>query len=185
MARDVRMALVGPDLVVRNVVQVKEGWKVPEGLAGIESATAATRDLYDPVSGVFRSPPERLAEDRAAVVEAIQARRNELMARGAPFAGHRIEVDDASRANLGGVVTKALIAALGFGPWPEQLKQGWIALDNERVPLPAPTDAIMLGLSVLGWYSGLIQFARDLKSSVLASEDFRGVAAAADWTPWE
>lgn len=180
----VRMALVGPDLRVANIATAERGWNPGGGLVAVESATAGPGDVFDPVMGVFSEAPGVAAERRALALESVRAKRAELMAAGAPYAGKRVEVDDASRANLNSVVTVALICQGRLVPWPEALQAGWICLDNTRLPLPAPEDAIALGLTVSGWYSGLIQFARDRKNEVLAAADPLAAARAIDWSPW-
>jgi hypothetical protein len=180
-----RYAVVGPELAVRNVVLAEAGWSPELGLAVVASETARIGDTFDPVQGVFLAPAGALDAERAAARDEVQRRRDDVMRGGCPYGGLHIEVDDASRANLLGMVVAAGLAIAGTAPWPENLSRGWITLENERIPLPEPAQATALGLFVLNWYSGLIQFAADLKKSVLAADDPRAVAAAADWSPWQ
>lgn len=179
-----RYAVIGSDLVVSNVVLAPFGWLPGLGETAVVSEAANPGDMYDPVQGVFLAPPGRLEALRAQVRDEVQTRRDSIMAAGAPYGGQRVEVDDASRANLNSVVTAAILAQMGAAPWPEAV-QGWISLDNTIIPLPTPGDAITMGLTVLQWQAGLIQFGRALKDAVLAAEDPRAVASAADWSAWE
>ncbi|WP_372400745.1 hypothetical protein ABMY26_36600 (plasmid) [Azospirillum sp. HJ39] len=54
---------------------------------------------------------------------------------------------------------------------PKAIAQGWIAIDNTRLPLPGPVDGIALAAAVGIAYSAIVQHARDLKDAAQASDD--------------
>jgi hypothetical protein len=105
---------------------------------------------------------------RVAKVQAINAERDRRLAMGAPYAGRRVEVSDRGRADLGGMVSAAMLASNGLTPWGEGYARGWIAMDNERIPLPTPADGIQLAAAVGDWYGLVMQHARDLKDQAEA-----------------
>jgi hypothetical protein len=180
-----RILLVGSDLVVANAVLAEAGYMPPPGFVGIASETAAVGDVFDPVTGLFSSPVVSVLDRRAARLQAVQAMRQRLMDRGAPFGGKRIEMDDATRANLSGMAVTAILVLTGALPeWPASYALGWITLDNTRIALPTPQAGITLAASVAGWYSGLVQYARDAKDAVLTAEDPDMAWAALNWSTW-
>jgi len=121
-----------------------------------------------------------LAAARVAKVTAINAERDRRLSVGAPYAGKRIEVSDKGRADLGGMVSAAILATSGAAPWGEGYARGWIAMDNERVPLPTPLDGIALAASVGDWYGLTMQHARDLKDAALSGNS-AAVDESAGW----
>ncbi|MGF7175838.1 hypothetical protein [Azospirillum doebereinerae] len=112
----------------------------------------------------------RLSAARVAKVAAINGERDRRLSIGAPYAEKRIEVSDKGRADLGGMVSAAILATSGAAPWGEGYARGWIAMDNERVPLSTPMDGIALAASVGNWYGLTMQHARDLKDAALAGD---------------
>lgn len=109
--------------------------------------------------------PEELARTRRA---AANADRDSDLAAGAPYAGHRIALDDASRADLSGMAATALAASTGFAPWPASYQQGWITMDNSRIPLPTPGDGLALAAAAGDYYASAVQRARDRKDAAVA-----------------
>ena len=75
-----------------------------------------------------------------------------------------------SRTDQGGMATMAGLVVMGLLPWPDSYAQGWIALDNTRLPLPTPQDGIALAAVVGVTYSALAQHARTLKDAALAGD---------------
>lgn len=112
-----------------------------------------------------------LADLVTAKVAAINLKRDEVLALGAPAGGRRINVDDGARADIGGMGTTALASIVtgGVVPWPESYAMGWIAIDNQRVPLATPADALAFGAAVGDFYGTAVQNARTLKDAALAA----------------
>lgn len=105
---------------------------------------------------------------RVLTVAGINADRDTLLAIGAPFGGKRIEVTDKGRADLAGLTLAAILAQTDPSAWSAGYAAGWIAMDNTRIPLPAPADGIALSTGVAAWYAGVIQTARTAKDAALA-----------------
>ncbi|MBN9525791.1 MAG: hypothetical protein J0H82_06300 [Alphaproteobacteria bacterium] len=134
-------------------------------------------------------PAPTLAEARAAKVEAINAQRDLVLAAGAPYGPARIAVHDGARADLSGMAayaTTVLITAATPAPiaWPDSYALGWIAVDNNRVPLPTAADGLALAAAVGAWYGAVVQHARNLKDEALAAPDVAALDAvdpAAGW----
>lgn len=128
--------------------------------------------------GAFAAPAGPGLEDlRAAKVAAISARAAALLAAGAPYGGHHIALDAASRADLGAMATTALAAQAGSVPWPESYALGWISLANIRIPLPTPADGLALAAEAGDCYACIVQTARNLKDAALAAPDADALAA--------
>lgn len=138
-------------------------------------------DLGWRVDGDMLAPPPApslgLQEAQAVAVAAIVAQRAARLAAGAPVGAVRIALDDGSRADLGSLATTALAAASGAAAWPESYQIGWIALDNSRVPLPAPADGLALAAAAGDYYARVVQRARTLKDLVLAADNAAALAA--------
>lgn len=181
-----RLVLVGPDLIAANIVRAEAGYEPPQGYVAIASDAAQIGQRFDPMTGLFSRSPAQVEARRVALVAAAEVRKNAIRDAGAPYQGKRIAVDDASRANLGAVVTTALLLETGaITAWPEEYAQGWICMDNSRIPLTGPVEGIMLGMTAARWYAGLVQFCRDTKDAILAAEDPEAADAARDWSPWD
>ena len=121
------------------------------------------------------------AQIAADKVAAINAERDHRLGMGAPYAGKRVEVSDRGRADLGGMVSAAMLASNGLTAWSEGYARGWIAMDNERVPLPTPNDGILLAAFVGDWYGRTMQHARDLKDAALTAVDPATIDEMAGW----
>lgn len=103
------------------------------------------------------------------MLDAINARAAAIIAAGAPVTGGlHVALDDGSRADLGSMATTALAAAAGTIVWPESYQTGWIAVENDRIPLPTPAVGLALAAAVGDYYAQVRQRARDLKDDVLA-----------------
>lgn len=119
---------------------------------------------------------------RVAKVRAIDAERDRRLALGALHAGKRFSTSDASRTDLGGMATTAGLVLSGALPaWPDSYAQGWIAIDNTRLPLPTPADGIALAAAVALSYSATVQHARDLKDAALTATNPAAVDELAGW----
>ncbi|OYD82495.1 DUF4376 domain-containing protein [Azospirillum brasilense] len=127
------------------------------------------------------APVLTLAERRAAVAAAVDARRDQHMAEGAEHGGKRFALDGTSRTDLGGMATTGALVLMGALDWPADYATGWIALDNTRLPLPTPQDGIALAAAVAGRYAALVQAARDIKDAVLASDEPEAIDIAEGW----
>lgn len=144
----------------------KRAERLPEAewIVGAEAVEVAYR-LVDLSAGEREA---EIAGARVAKVQAINAERDRRLAMGAPYAGRRVEVSDRGRADLGGMVSAAMLASNGLTAWGEGYARGWIAVDNERIPLPTPADGIQLAAAVGDWYGLVMQHARDLKDQAAA-----------------
>lgn len=122
----------------------------------------------------------RLDDARANKVLAIDAERDRRLGLGALHEGKRFSMSDTSRTDLGGMATTAALVLAGALPWPESYAQGWISLDNSRLPLPTPAEGIVLAAKVGVTYSAVVQHARTLKDAALAG-DPAAVDEAGGW----
>lgn len=114
--------------------------------------------------------PLPLEMRRATKVGAIDAERDRRLGLGALHEGRRFSMSDTSRTDLGGMATTAALVLAGALPWPESYAQGWISLDNSRLPLPTPAEGIALAAVVGVTYSAIVQHARTLKDAALAGD---------------
>jgi len=158
--------------------------EAPELQAGEEATRNPQEDWTigaDAVTVTYTVALRDIEARRQAVVDAINAHRDSLVALGAPFSGKRVEMDERGKTDLTGMTIAALLASMEMAEWSEDYQLGWIAMDNERIPLPTAADGMALGLSCASWYGSLMQFARDLKDTVLASDDPEAVDIATGW----
>jgi len=130
----------------------------------------AVTATYEQVDLSAEELSAQITAARDAKVTAIQAERDRRLRAGALHQGKRFAMDGDSRTDQGGMATTAALVQLGALPWPESYAQGWISLDNTRLPLPTPQDGIALAATVAVTYSALIQHARDLKDAALAGD---------------
>lgn len=139
------------------------GWPQEQALSTIEAMQTAPV-LAD------------LKRDAAAAVERLFS---EKVADGVLHvaSGLHVAIDDVSRTNLAGLAATALAAASSLAPWPASYQEGWIAIENQRIPLPAPADALALASTAGDRYAQLRQYARDLKDSIAAAVDESALAA--------
>ncbi|CAO3355187.1 DUF4376 domain-containing protein [Azospirillum palustre] len=180
-------AAMCPTLIVRPVVdpglpsiagkravrQPVEAWEIDDNVATV------TYGLVD------LTPTEIVSQAAAArrsKVQAIDDERDRRLALGALHGGKRFSTSDTSRTDLGGMATTAGLVMLGALPaWPDSYAQGWIAIDNTRLPLPTPADGIALAAAVALSYSATVQHARDLKDAALTAADPSVVDELAGW----
>lgn len=119
----------------------------------------------------YATAPIPLLTLKAKIKAVVDARLSEVIQRGAPLPnGLHVGLDDASRADLGALATTALAAKAGASPWPASYEQGWITLENIRVPLPTADAGLQLAASVGNFYALTRQRGRDLKDVILAAE---------------
>lgn len=146
-------------------------------IAGIAQGCAITVVAGVPVIGAVPAPT--LAQRQAAAAAAIEAQVTALLAAGVPYMGKRFSAGDASRGNFGGMAAKALAVLAGALPtWDASYAEGWIAVDDTRLPLPTPAAGLALADAVGGWYSRLMQEASAATSAALASDNPEAVLAA-------
>lgn len=125
----------------------------------------------------FSAPPTLPPLDarKSTMAATVNAHVATLLATGAPvIVGEdvlHIALDDGSRADLTAMATTAIGAASGALPWPESYQQGWITIENIRIPLPAPSDGLALAAGVGDRYARIRQRGRDLKDAIEAAED--------------
>lgn len=135
----------------------------------------------DAVTVTYTAVSISLSERRTNAVAAINAERNRRLTLGAPYGGKLIDVSDKGRADLGGMVSAAMLATSNTIPWGTGYSDGWITQDNTRVALPTPADGIALAASVGDWYGRTMQYARDLKDAALVSAEPEALLASAVW----
>jgi hypothetical protein len=120
-------------------------------------------------------------EARVAKLASIMAKADALLAAGAPVSHEgdtlHIALDDGSRANITGMATTAIAASANTIEWPASYQQGWITIENIRIPLTAPADGIALAAQAGDYYAQIVQRARDLKDAAIAAEDDSALSA--------
>ncbi|CAA0086845.1 Uncharacterised protein [Starkeya nomas] len=122
--------------------------------------------------GEALSPPTTdHAEHQRAMIAAVDARRDGILAGGYPTAGLHISLSNASRADMTAMAATALAAIGGAIPWPDSYALGWIAMENERLALATPVEGLTLAGLVGDYYARTVQHARTLKDAVLAAPD--------------
>lgn len=115
---------------------------------------------------------------RSAKLSNIAAKADALLSVGAPVTGGlHVALDDGSRADLTAMAATAIAAASGSMPWPDSYSQGWIAIENVRIPLATPADGLALAATVGDFYAAVIQNRRDLKDAALAATTADALAA--------
>ncbi|MBP2301318.1 DUF4376 domain-containing protein [Azospirillum picis] len=122
-----------------------------------------------------------LAARQGAKVDAINVERDRRLALGVTHGGKTFGTDVLTRTDLGGMATTAALVLAGALDWPDSYAQGWIAMDNSRLPLPAPQDGIALAAAVAGTYSAVVQHARDLMDAALQSNEPEAIDQTLGW----
>ena len=137
---------------------------------------------------VFSAPSApllSLADQKTARITEVDAKVSAILAAGAPTSGGlHIALDDSSRADMGSMATTAIAASSGAVTWPDSYKEGWISIENTRIPLAAPSDGLTLAASVGDYYARVRQNGRNLKDAIVAStseEALNGIDLTAGW----
>ncbi|NJL06852.1 MAG: hypothetical protein HC900_00250 [Methylacidiphilales bacterium] len=121
------------------------------------------------------APPPTLEGRRSALIAAVNAKADALLALGAPVVlGDRtlhVRLDDGSRSDLSAMGATAIAVAAGVASWPESYALGWITIENIRVPMPTLIDGLALAASAGDWYARIVQNRRDLKDAIAAAAD--------------
>ena len=119
--------------------------------------------------------PVSFTNRKLAMLDAVNARASSILAAGAPIVHggqtYHIDLTDGSRANMGSMATTAIGAVASLVPWPAEYQQGWITMENPRIPLPTPADGLALASAVGIFYAACLQRGRDLKNAVIAAAD--------------
>lgn len=165
---------------------------LPAELVGLTDASLADLSAaLSPVPGAYAgrgfipyTPAPTLTQLQAAKLSLIATQYTNRLAGGAPYSGQVLDIDAASRADLGGMAATALAAIGGTTPWPASYSTGWICHSGTRLALPTPQDGIALAASAGNYYAELVQHAKSLADAVSASSTTDAVAAidvAAGW----
>ncbi|MBD9445748.1 MULTISPECIES: hypothetical protein [unclassified Rhizobium] len=124
------------------------------------------------------SEPPTLDDLKASKESLTNARVSAFLNQGAPVSNSlHVALDDSSRADMGAMATTALAAAGGAVPWPDSYVQGWISIENTRIPLPTPSDGLALAAGVGDYYARIRQNGRTLKDAVMAAATEEALAA--------
>src|SRR5262249_40033511 len=113
-------------------------------------------------------PPRPSAEELAAYAESL---KDAALVAGVQYgpAGEHIALTDGSRADIGGMGATAGFLLMGMsGEWPAGYAQGWITVENGRVPLPTPEDGFLLATAIGPAYSAIVNKTRAIKDQVAA-----------------
>ena len=158
------------------------------GTATLGAPDAATRSI--PATATVRNLTAgelatALGVAKTTKANAVDERLAGLMDAGAPVSGGlHIALTDAARADMGAMATTAIAATSGALPWPESYKQGWIAIENTRIPLDTPAAGLGLAAGVGDYYARCRQNARTLKDAVLGAADRATLDAIDTSTGW-
>jgi hypothetical protein len=117
-------------------------------------------------------PPLDLLRARAR--QRINTEREARKDAGCDTAIGRVDSDPASRANVTGAATAAMIAQAAAAPF----EINWTLADNSTVALDAPST-IGMGLAVLAHVSAVHDEATALKTAIDAAETAEDIAAVA------
>jgi hypothetical protein len=127
---------------------------------------------YDPATQVFAAPMRTFFEIQTARIADVDSKVDTLLTGGYPHtADLHIALDDGSRTDLSAMATAAGLAISGIVSWPGSYQQGWIAIENIRIPLPTPQDGIALAAPVGDYYGAIRQNGRALKDAILGAAD--------------
>lgn len=130
-------------------------------------------------------PAPSLPQMKELMQQQVDAKVDAVLASGAPLTGGlHISLDDSSRADMGSMATTALAASSGAVSWPDSYKQGWISIENTRIPLATPADGLALAAGVGDYYAKVRQNGRSLKDQIIAATTVKAVAAIDIDTGW-
>jgi hypothetical protein len=167
----------------------------------------AVDDGYTAAPGevLFNSEPDAAALDQAfpgygttVLNEAIATRcslidaeRDRRLKDGVLFAGLHVALmdkrgTDGPRADLAGMATHAGFVVIGIPGvvWPTSYQQGWISVENDRIPLATAADGLALAQVCGAWFASVVQCARDKKDSCLLAVDQAALDAVSIGDGW-
>ncbi len=153
--------------------QVEDGVGVPGGYALMPSAPPSlgpgewakadgdkwVKTTDDP------NPGPALSDLKRAKTQAIRALFAEKVTEGWLYDGLHVEINDGSRANLGGLALTGFLATQNVVPWPDDYARGWVSIEGDRIPLTA-AQAIAFAAGAGSYYSALVQKGQDLEDDV-------------------
>lgn len=156
-----------------NYIGGFDGVDPPEGAIEVPEAPEDARQKW--VNGAWGHDLEAAA---AFKIAAIDRKRDEILKAGKLYAGLHVALldkngTDGPRADLSGMATYAMGVLLGLPglSWPEDYQTGWIAVENERIPLPTPQDGLALAQACGEFFAAVVQCARDKKDACLTASD--------------
>lgn len=114
-----------------------------------------TRDVAEAQADALKRLGRQFSTDPAYEGERIAA--------GCTYGGNRFQIDQASRVNINGASTMALIAAQNA----QAFSIGWRATDNSTVTFDGPA-MIGFGVAVGSYYSALFAHYQALKDQIVA-----------------
>lgn len=112
-----------------------------------------------------------LAEAQAAAVERAANQFASVIAAGRNYNGKNFQIDDASRINIGGASTLAVVCNSGADTWDPNFY--WRASDNTNVPLATPAAMIAFASNTAAYYSALsfVLFTHKANIAALTTND--------------
>lgn len=143
-----------------------------------------TSELPQPSMAELEAAVPPIETSRATKLAAIVRRVAAKLAAGAPVGGLHVALDDGSRADMTAMGTTAIAAASGALPWPDSYSQGWITVENIRIPLPTPADGLGLAATVGNHYAQIRQHGRDLKDLTEAATTLADLGAIDETAGW-
>lgn len=171
---DTGVPLTDEEFVDHDWFPVAEADPIPSGQKSLGQSVAVVEGSPKWVhSLVDKTFEDRKAEKLAAIYAMVEA----SLASGAPVEHNgdtlHIAVTDGSRADIGSMATNAIgtIVTNGVVPWLESYVQGWISIENIRIPLPDPLAGLQFASTMAAYYGPIVQNGRTLKDAVLAAED--------------
>lgn len=161
-----RVALIDNTGLVLNVILAGNDYVPPSGHSTVpdEGETATIGATWNGTE--FVAPPAP-APDLVAYAD---QKKVAILGQGALHVGTglHIPLDDASRADLSGMATTALATIGGALPWPDEYAQGWITIENVRIPMATAQDGLALAALAGAHYAAVVQLARTIKDQVIA-----------------
>lgn len=140
--------------------------------------------LWQAAHNTATAEPVLTFEQRRAVkVAAARAQFEAKVAAGWPFEGLHVEINDGSRANLGGLALTAFLASQEVTTWPADYGRGWVSIEGARIPL-TPETAIPFAAGAGAYYSALVQHEQDLEDALQAAESDAALAAVELTAGW-
>lgn len=186
--RDADGNYLGAWTTVRDGDQWVDHPGAPEGAIEVDQPPTDGRQKWDSDAQAWVMP---LALRAAGKIAAIDAERDRLLQAGKLYAGLHVALldkhgTDGPRADLSGMATHAIGVLLGLPglSWPEDYQTGWIAVENERIPMPTPAEGLALAQAAGTYFAAVVQCARDKKDACLAAEDEAALDAVSIEDGW-